>query len=218
MAKAEEERAAQVAAGQSDPPLVSQDEIWVQTVGGRKRGRVYGMGRVNTTTTPRFADDPTPDEMSTASGPDMREQITLLNRELTRQMQQQDEQQTRYADLEARYHAEREEWKLTHERQQLEITRQQGEITRQRGEITQLQHSFATQNAEVSDLKSTVSQLYTFMQSMQGSSSSGGAQLPPPPPLTSSTPVGASPQVAPVDPPQRELDEDGEEFLDEDYS
>ncbi|MED6217867.1 hypothetical protein PIB30_021664 [Stylosanthes scabra] len=52
--------------------------------GGRKRGRIYGMGVVPSHKYPPLFSDP--DDDDTASGPpDLREQVTLLNRELTQQ-------------------------------------------------------------------------------------------------------------------------------------
>ncbi|MED6202376.1 hypothetical protein PIB30_104695 [Stylosanthes scabra] len=54
--------------------------------GGRKRGRVYGRGKVPSRLKPTIYDS---DDLSTASGPvDMRDQVTLLNRELTQQAEE----------------------------------------------------------------------------------------------------------------------------------
>ncbi|KAL4276132.1 hypothetical protein AHAS_Ahas20G0176600 [Arachis hypogaea] len=46
MFQAEQERQAAIEAGVTNPPPVSEKSIWIETVGGKKRGRVYGMGEV----------------------------------------------------------------------------------------------------------------------------------------------------------------------------
>ncbi|MED6213732.1 hypothetical protein PIB30_096096 [Stylosanthes scabra] len=79
--KAEEERSVLISQGITDLPPVSEEEVWFKTVGGCKRGRIYGVGRF----------------------------------ELV------EEERTKYAELEARYQAEREEWRQTHQRLQQEI-------------------------------------------------------------------------------------------------
>ncbi|MED6192560.1 hypothetical protein PIB30_011356 [Stylosanthes scabra] len=63
----EEERAELIAAGCPEPPPIDYDAVWLRIVGGRKRGRVYGRGKWAV---------------------DMREQVTLLNRELTQQAEE----------------------------------------------------------------------------------------------------------------------------------
>ncbi|MED6226060.1 hypothetical protein PIB30_099784 [Stylosanthes scabra] len=143
-----------------------------KTVGGRKRGCVYGMGRVPADTLPHSVDECTSDECSTASRPDLREQITLLNRELARQVEISTTQQTRYEELEARYLRERDEWRRTHQRQQQEISRLDGTISEMR-----------------SEMRSSIGQMWNYMQLVQNSSS-GSAQLPPLPSfLTTSVPT-----------------------------
>ncbi|MED6147781.1 hypothetical protein PIB30_046892 [Stylosanthes scabra] len=112
-----------ISQGITDLPPVSEEEVWFKTVGGRKRGRIYGVGRVSAHSTPSLMDGETTDEISTASEPDLREQITRLNRELTRQFELVEEERTKYPELEAHYQAEHEEWKQTHQRQQQEIKR-----------------------------------------------------------------------------------------------
>ncbi|MED6152735.1 hypothetical protein PIB30_094829 [Stylosanthes scabra] len=97
------------------------------------------------------------DDVSTASGPiDMREQVTLLIRELTQQVEEH--------------------------RQEVQELRQQ-----HAAQITRLQSSFDTQSVEFNRWKSTVSQMYSFMQNMQaGSATASSAGMPspiPPPPL-----------------------------------
>ncbi|QHO11773.1 hypothetical protein DS421_15g501110 [Arachis hypogaea] len=44
--KAEQEWQDAIEAGVTDPPPVSEETIWIETVGGKRRGRVYGMGEV----------------------------------------------------------------------------------------------------------------------------------------------------------------------------
>ncbi|XP_016198134.1 uncharacterized protein LOC107639193 isoform X2 [Arachis ipaensis] len=46
MAKAEQERQAAIEAGVTDPPPVSEESIWIETVGGKRKGRVYSIGEV----------------------------------------------------------------------------------------------------------------------------------------------------------------------------
>ncbi|MED6127464.1 hypothetical protein PIB30_088372 [Stylosanthes scabra] len=60
--------------------------------GGRKRRRVYGRGKVPSRLKPPVYDF---DDISTASGPvDMREQFTLLNHELTQQVEERRQEVT----------------------------------------------------------------------------------------------------------------------------
>ncbi|MED6222141.1 hypothetical protein PIB30_061615 [Stylosanthes scabra] len=159
--RAEEARATLISQGASDTPPISDEEIWTQTVGGRKRGCVYGMGRVPADTLPHSVDECTSEECSTASRPDLREQITLLNRELARQVEISTTQQTRYEELEARYLRERDEWRWTHQRQQQEISRLDGTISEMG-----------------SEMRSSIGQMWNYMQLVQNSSF-GSAQLPP---------------------------------------
>ncbi|MED6152402.1 hypothetical protein PIB30_091742 [Stylosanthes scabra] len=109
--KAEEERSTLISQSITDVPPVNGEEVWSRTVGGRKRGCVYGVGRVSAHPTPPLTDGEISDDISTASGPDLREQITRLNRELIWQFELVEEERTKYAEFEARYQAEREEWR-----------------------------------------------------------------------------------------------------------
>ncbi|MED6198655.1 hypothetical protein PIB30_068544 [Stylosanthes scabra] len=149
--KAEEDRASQIASGATDVPPISEDVIWSVTVGGQKRGTLYGVGRVNSQRMPSSYVTGMSEERSTASAPDHTEHVNLLKRELA-------EQRTRYAELEARYLAEREDWKQTHQKQQQEIIQ----------------------------LHSAMGQMWDFMQSIQSGSLSG-AQLPPRPSFLNQT-------------------------------
>ncbi|MED6163666.1 hypothetical protein PIB30_082192 [Stylosanthes scabra] len=80
----QEERQAIIDAGGPEPPPIDEDTLWTRIAGGRKRGRIYGMGVVPSHKYPHlFAD---PEDNDTASGPpDLREQVTLLNREIAQQ-------------------------------------------------------------------------------------------------------------------------------------
>ncbi|MED6149818.1 hypothetical protein PIB30_066268 [Stylosanthes scabra] len=116
----EEERAALIAVG------------CPEVAGSRKRGRVYGRDKVPSRLKPTAYDS---DDLSTASGPvDMREEVTLLNRELTQQAEEH------------------------------------------RQEVQALSDRHAAQ------IKSNVSQMYSFMQNMQAGSASSSAEMPPPMP------------------------------------
>ncbi|MED6115567.1 hypothetical protein PIB30_091874, partial [Stylosanthes scabra] len=78
----EDELAARIAAGEPAGPPIDEDEVWDRIAGGRKRGRVYGKGKVPKRPVPRLVD---PKDASTCSGPDVKEHITLLNREIQQQ-------------------------------------------------------------------------------------------------------------------------------------
>ncbi|MED6170017.1 hypothetical protein PIB30_026609 [Stylosanthes scabra] len=65
-------------------PPIDKAAVWARVAGCRKRGRVYGMGVVPSHKYPQLFSDP--DDDDTASGPpDLKEQVTLLNREITQQ-------------------------------------------------------------------------------------------------------------------------------------
>ncbi|MED6118641.1 hypothetical protein PIB30_004691 [Stylosanthes scabra] len=71
----EEQRAELIAAGCPEPPPIDYDAVWLRIVGGRKKGRIYGRGKVLSRLKPLAYDS---DDYSTASGPvDMREQSTI---------------------------------------------------------------------------------------------------------------------------------------------
>ncbi|MED6136295.1 hypothetical protein PIB30_054732 [Stylosanthes scabra] len=74
----EAERQVIIAAGGPEPPPIDEEAIWLRISGGRKKGRIYGKGVIPAHTVPLIigdVDDP----------PDVREQVTLLNRELSQQ-------------------------------------------------------------------------------------------------------------------------------------
>ncbi|MED6151344.1 hypothetical protein PIB30_081595 [Stylosanthes scabra] len=132
----------------------------VPVAGGHKRGQVYGRGKVPSHLMPLVYDS---DDLSTASGPvDMREQVTLLNRELTQQAEEHRPEVQALSDQHA-------------------------------AQIKRLQSSFDTKTAEFNRWKSTVSQMYSFMQNMQAGSATSSAGMtslmppPPPPPQRFST-------------------------------
>ncbi|MED6113315.1 hypothetical protein PIB30_069631, partial [Stylosanthes scabra] len=82
----QDERQAAIDAGGPvpPPPPIDEAEVWARVGGSRKRGRVYGMGVVPSHKYPPLFSDP--DDDDTASGPpDLREQVTLLNREISQQ-------------------------------------------------------------------------------------------------------------------------------------
>ncbi|MED6194246.1 hypothetical protein PIB30_026632 [Stylosanthes scabra] len=78
------ERQAIIDAGGPEPPPIDEDALWAKYAGGRKKGRIYGKGVVPSHKyPPLFADT---DDDDTATGPpDVREQVVLLNRELSQQ-------------------------------------------------------------------------------------------------------------------------------------
>ncbi|MED6184857.1 hypothetical protein PIB30_051540 [Stylosanthes scabra] len=181
----EDERAASIATGEPEGPPIDEDEVWDRIAGGQKRGRVYGKGKVSKRPAPRLVD---PEDASTCSGPDAREHITLLNREIQQQAEA--------------YKQEMEAWKRRYET-----------------DVTRLQTILETQSAEFDQWKSTVSQMYSFMQQMQGSSSSSMPSPPPPPPSSAPRPP-RPPPVATAGAPtatNHHLDDDGSSTDDEDY-
>ncbi|MED6133679.1 hypothetical protein PIB30_030318 [Stylosanthes scabra] len=179
----EDERPARIAAGKRAGPPIDEDEVWDWIAGGRKQGRVYGKGKVPKRPAPRLVD---PEDASTCSGPDAREHITLLNREIQQQAEM--------------YKQEMEAWKRRYET-----------------DVTRRQTSLDTQTTKFGQWKSTVSQIYSFMTQMQGSSSS--AMPPPPPPPPSSAPCPPRPPpVATTGAPtaaDQHLDDDGSSADDE---
>ncbi|RYR50171.1 hypothetical protein Ahy_A07g036752 [Arachis hypogaea] len=95
-------RQAAIEAGVTNPPPVSEESIWIETVGGKRRGRVYGTGEVRDSSIVRpRVDGPT--TTTSTDVLDLREQIAILNREV--------EQHTaKYRELEDRYQKEKREW------------------------------------------------------------------------------------------------------------
>ncbi|MED6203535.1 hypothetical protein PIB30_000623 [Stylosanthes scabra] len=82
MKRLEDEREACIAAGEPAGPPIDEDAVWDRIAGGRKRGWVYGKGKVPKRPMPQLVD---PEDASTCSGPDAREHITLMNREIQQQ-------------------------------------------------------------------------------------------------------------------------------------
>ncbi|MED6207157.1 hypothetical protein PIB30_033257 [Stylosanthes scabra] len=164
----EDERAARIAAGEPAGPPIDEDE-----------------GKVPKRPVPRLVD---PEDASTCSGPDAREHITLLNREIQQQAEG--------------YKQEMEAWKRWYET-----------------DVTRLHTSLDTQTAEFDQWKSMVSQMYSFMKQMQGSSSSGMPPPPPPPPSSAPRLLRAPPVATAGAPtvPNQHLDVDGSFADDEDY-
>ncbi|MED6109147.1 hypothetical protein PIB30_030932 [Stylosanthes scabra] len=126
-------------------------------VGGRKKGRIYGKGKVPKRPAPRLVDR---EDASTCSGPDANEHITLLNREIHQQAEQ--------------HRREMEYWKQRY-----------------------------------------VSQMYAFMQTMQGTTS--GVMPPPPPPPSSSLrpprpPPAAAPSRTETDPDDGSSSDDEDDY------
>ncbi|MED6194232.1 hypothetical protein PIB30_026492 [Stylosanthes scabra] len=81
----EDERHARIGVGLPPGPPIDEDEVWDSMASGRKKGRIYGKGKVPKRPAPRLVD---PENASTCSGPDAREHITLLNWEIHQQAEQ----------------------------------------------------------------------------------------------------------------------------------
>ncbi|MED6160836.1 hypothetical protein PIB30_055037 [Stylosanthes scabra] len=110
MKRFEDERAARIDASESAGPPIDEDEVWDKIDGGRKRGRVYGKGKVPKRPAPRLVD---PEDASTCSGLDVREHITLMNKEIQQQAKA--------------YKREMEAWKR---RQETDVSRPRPLLTR----------------------------------------------------------------------------------------
>ncbi|RYQ92075.1 hypothetical protein Ahy_B09g098202 [Arachis hypogaea] len=81
MLQAKQEQQAAIEASVIDPPPVSEERIWIETVGGKRKGRVYGMGEVRDS----FMVRPQVDGPTTTTSTDvldLRERITIPNREV----------------------------------------------------------------------------------------------------------------------------------------
>ncbi|MED6127523.1 hypothetical protein PIB30_088814 [Stylosanthes scabra] len=77
------ERQALMEAVCPEPPPIDEAALWTRFAGGRKRGRIYGMGVVPSHQhPPLFSDD---EDADTASAPDLRERVVMLNREISQQ-------------------------------------------------------------------------------------------------------------------------------------
>ncbi|MED6225795.1 hypothetical protein PIB30_097121, partial [Stylosanthes scabra] len=80
----EAERQAIIDTGGPESPPIDDEAIWLRISGGRQKGRIYGKGVVLVYSVALIIEDV--DDDDTASGPpDVREQVTLLNRELSKQ-------------------------------------------------------------------------------------------------------------------------------------
>ncbi|MED6199820.1 hypothetical protein PIB30_079465 [Stylosanthes scabra] len=75
----EDERAACITASEPAGPPIDEDEVWGRIASSRKRGRVYEKGKVRKRPAPWLVD---PEDASTCNGPDAREHITLMNKEI----------------------------------------------------------------------------------------------------------------------------------------
>ncbi|MED6160679.1 hypothetical protein PIB30_053681 [Stylosanthes scabra] len=91
-------------AGCPEPPPIDEAVLWTRFAGGRKRGRIYGMGVVPSHQhPPLFPDD---EDADTASAPDLRERVVMLNREIS---QQAEANARRVAALESTVQAQSQE-------------------------------------------------------------------------------------------------------------
>ncbi|XP_057736497.1 uncharacterized protein LOC130951782 [Arachis stenosperma] len=101
MFQAEKEWQAAIEAGVIDPPTVSEESIWIETVGEKRKGRVYGMGEVRDSSMVRpRVDGPTTTTSTDVLDP--RERITIINRKVKQHA-------AKYGELEDRYQREKSE-------------------------------------------------------------------------------------------------------------
>ncbi|MED6155910.1 hypothetical protein PIB30_009973 [Stylosanthes scabra] len=98
MKRLENEHATHIAAGEPSGPPIDEDEVCERIAGGRRRGRIYGKGKVPKRPVPQLVD---PEDTSTCSGLDVREHITLMNQEIQQQAEE--------------YKREMEAWKKRYE-------------------------------------------------------------------------------------------------------
>ncbi|MED6175847.1 hypothetical protein PIB30_082154 [Stylosanthes scabra] len=133
----EDERAAHIAAGEPAGPPINEDEVWDRMAGSRKRGRIYGKGKVSKRLAPWLVD---PKDTSTCSGPDAREHITLLNREMHQHAEE--------------YRLEMEAWK---QRYETDVTRLQTTIDTQWVEFDQWKSHVSQMYAFMQQLQPTSS-------------------------------------------------------------
>ncbi|XP_020959169.1 uncharacterized protein LOC107641901 [Arachis ipaensis] len=199
MAKAEQKRQAAIEAGVTDPPPVSEESIWIETVGGKRRGRVYGMGEVRNSSMVRpRVDGPT--TTTSTDVLDLREQIIILNREV-------EQHAAKYRELEDRYQREKREWQQT---------------------VESLREDLNTSNSQMDQFSHQLSSLIEYVRAM-GPSSSGSRVPPPPPFTFPSSQKSAAPrrklppilqplgqsQGAHMEDNSDDLDDSDEDYLDE---
>ncbi|MED6164860.1 hypothetical protein PIB30_094180 [Stylosanthes scabra] len=156
----------------SRAPPIDEDALWTRIAGGRKRGRIYGMGVVPSHKYPHLFADPEDEDI--ASGPpDLREQVTLLNREIAQQAEA-------HAQSLAAVEAVCAEKVRT-----LEST-----VQTQSQEVSELRKAY-------SDMYSFLTQMRS-----NGSSSAAMPDMPPPPPPPPPPPSPARSQSPPPRPDQ----------------
>ncbi|MED6214008.1 hypothetical protein PIB30_098868 [Stylosanthes scabra] len=93
----EAERQAIIDAGGPKPPLIDEEAIWTRIAGSRKKGRIYGKCVVPAYSVPLIIGDVNDNDIAT-SPPDVIDQVTLLNREIS---QQAEAHRQRVAQVEA---------------------------------------------------------------------------------------------------------------------
>ncbi|XP_072075694.1 uncharacterized protein [Arachis hypogaea] len=174
MFQAEQERQATIEAGVTNPPLVSEESIWIETVGEKRRGRVYGMGEVRNS----FMVRPRVDGPTTTTSTDvldLREQIIILNREV-------EQHAAKYRELEDRYQREKREWQQT---------------------VESLREDLNNSNSQMDQFSHQLSSLTEYVRVM-GPSSSRSCVPPPPPFTFPSSQKSAAPgrKVPPILQPQ----------------
>ncbi|XP_072066563.1 uncharacterized protein [Arachis hypogaea] len=200
MFQAEQERQAAIEAGVIDPPPVSEKSIWIETLGGKRRGRVYGMGEVRNSSMVRpRVDGPT--TTTSADVLDLRERIIILNREV-------EQHAAKYRELEDHYQREKREWQQT---------------------VESLREDLNTSNSQMDQFSHQLSSLTEYVRAM-GPSSSGSRVPPPPPFIFPSSQKSTAPAPGRKLPPilqrpgqpqssQREDDsddfDDSDDYLDE---
>ncbi|QHO11490.1 uncharacterized protein DS421_15g498550 [Arachis hypogaea] len=156
MFQVEQERHAAIEAGVIDPPPVSEESIWIETV---VRPRVDGP----TTTT-------------SIDVLDLRERITILNREV-------EQHAAKYRELEDHYQREKREWQQT---------------------VESLCEDLNTSNSQMDQFSHQLSSLTEYVRAIGPSSS--GSRVPPPPPFTfPNSQKSTAPTPVPTPAPGRKL-------------
>ncbi|MED6160098.1 hypothetical protein PIB30_048223 [Stylosanthes scabra] len=151
------ERQAIIDAGGLEPPPIDEDAMWTRIAGGRKRGRIYGKGVISSHKYPVLFGDPDDDDIATGP-PDIREQVVLLNRELTQQVEIHSQ---KVAVVEVVYSEK--------------VRRLESTMQAQSQEVSDLRKAYSDMYSYLLHIRSS-------------SSSSGMPDMPPPPPAQSQDP------------------------------
>ncbi|QHO57539.1 uncharacterized protein DS421_3g83100 [Arachis hypogaea] len=191
MFQVEQEWQAAIEAGVTDPPPVSEERIWIEKVGGKRRSRVYGMGEVRDSSIVRLRVD-RPTTTTSTDVLDLREQIAILNRKV-------EQHAAKYRELEDRYPRKKREWQQT---------------------VESLREDLNTSNSQIDQFSHQLSSLTEYVRAIGPSSSRSRVSPPPPftfPSSQKSTAVGRKlpPILQQPEQPQSSQRDDDSDHLDD---